>query len=110
VPCGNTSARVAIIHPIKSEKPLAVNSGAVSLPLGFNYNLFFIMSRYNSDPYFTTAKFNSTCPETGLPIKKGDKIAYFPRERKAYHENSKGGDQIREMQFNKCFEMADANW
>ncbi len=68
------------------------------------------MKRYNQDPYFTTAKFNSTCPETGLPIKKGDKIAYFPRERKAYHENSKGGDQIREMQFNKCFEMADANW
>jgi hypothetical protein len=36
-PFGSISERVAIIHPIKSEKPHAVNSGAVSLPLGFNF-------------------------------------------------------------------------
>jgi hypothetical protein len=34
--CGNTSALVATIHPIKSEKPLGVHLAARSLPLGFN--------------------------------------------------------------------------
>lgn len=37
---------------------------------------------------FITAKFNSTCPATGLPIKKGDRIYYDRTFRKAYHVNS----------------------
>jgi hypothetical protein len=36
-PFGITSARGAIIHPIKSEKPLGVNLAALSLPLGFDF-------------------------------------------------------------------------
>ncbi|MFA7209663.1 MAG: hypothetical protein WC120_05315 [Parcubacteria group bacterium] len=63
-----------------------------------------------NDPYFCKARFAGTCPETGKPIRKGDEIAYFPRDRKAYHADSKAADQVREMMFNKCYGMDDANW
>lgn len=63
-----------------------------------------------NDPYFTTARFNSTCPETGRIISKGDRIAYYPRERKAYHESSKAAEQIRALEFAAGAGMADANW
>ena len=62
------------------------------------------------DPYFTTAKFPSTCPETGKPIKKGDPIAYFPRERKAFHNDSRSADQVRDLNFSRSFGMADQDW
>ena len=62
------------------------------------------------DPYFTSARFSSVCPETGKPIKKGDRIAYFPATRKAYHESSKAAEQVRGMQFAESWGMADANY
>jgi len=62
-----------------------------------------------NDPYFTQARFNSRCPETGLPLKKGDEIAYFPRLRKAFHSSSKSADQVRAMNFAQAFNMLDAN-
>jgi len=34
----------------------------------------------NRDPYWTTAKFNST-DANGRPIKKGDRIFYYPASR-----------------------------
>lgn len=63
-----------------------------------------------NDPYFTSARFNSVCPETGKEIKKGDRIAYYPRDRKAFHESSKSADNIRNLEFNSSYGMADANW
>ena len=62
------------------------------------------------DAYFTKARFDSICPETGKKIKKGDTIAYFPYAKKAYHENSKNADIVRNNQFNKVFCMGDAHW
>ena len=34
--------------------------------------------------YFTTAKFNSRCTETGTRISKGDKILYDRENKKVY--------------------------
>jgi hypothetical protein len=62
------------------------------------------------EPYFTRARFNSTCPETGLVIAIGQRIAYFPAVRKAYHENSTHADQLRALEFSRAFNMADANY
>jgi hypothetical protein len=61
-------------------------------------------------PYFTTARFPSTCPETGKPINTGDRIAYFPAIKKAYHETSPAADQVRGLEFSLAFNMADANY
>ena len=62
----------------------------------------------NLDPYLTTARFDSKCPETGKDIKKGDRIAYFPATRTAYSEDSKAAEQIRAMQFSAAYGMADS--
>jgi hypothetical protein len=61
-------------------------------------------------PYFTNARFNSTCSETGLVIAIGQRIAYFPATRKAYHENSKHADELRALEFSRAFNMADSNY
>jgi hypothetical protein len=66
------------------------------------------MKNYN--PYFTKARFDSVCPETGKEIKKGDEIAYYPRTKKAYHTASKAAADIRAMQFSEAFNLTDANW
>jgi hypothetical protein len=68
------------------------------------------MRRRNTDPYFTRARFNSTCPETGHAIKKDDEIAYYPADRKAYHHSSKSADNVRALQFSAACSLADANW
>jgi hypothetical protein len=39
----------------------------------------------NVDPYWTTAKFGSDCA-CGARIRKGDKIFYYPKQRKAVCE------------------------
>jgi hypothetical protein len=61
-------------------------------------------------PYFTTARFNSVCPETGKAIGIGDRIAYFPATRKAYHEHSASADRVRALEFSAAYGMADANY
>ena len=61
-------------------------------------------------PRFMTARFDSTCPETGKAIKKGDRIAYFPASKQAFHESSKSGEQVRAMEFSATHGMADANY
>lgn len=70
------------------------------------------MSRYSQHrpPCFITARFASTCPETGKQISKGDTVAYYPTQRKAYHETSTAADQLRGMQFAQAWNMADANY
>jgi len=62
------------------------------------------------EPRFIEAKFASTCPETGLAIKKGDTVAYYPKERKAYHASSKAAEVVRAADFAKAWKMGDADW
>lgn len=71
--------------------------------MGFKRNI-------NARPYFTTARFPSTCPETGKGIKKGDEIAYYPSSKKAYHSDSQSADCLRGVEFSQAHAMADANY
>lgn len=66
--------------------------------------------RYRKTPYFTSARFNSVCPETGKAIGIGDQIAYFPDTRKAYHDQSEHASIVRGLEFSAAFNMADANY
>lgn len=67
-------------------------------------------SKPSSPPYFTTAKFDSVCPETKQPIKRGQTIAYFPALKQAFHTDSEHAQQVRGLEFNAAFNMPDANW
>lgn len=62
------------------------------------------------DPYMTVARYDSICPETGRTIRKGDPIAYYPRDKMAYHKTSQSADDVRAMEFAKAFNMMDANY
>lgn len=62
------------------------------------------------DPYFTTARFASKCPETGKDIKKGDEIAYYPRDKRAFHTESKAAQNVRALQATQAQGLADADW
>lgn len=64
----------------------------------------------NKTPYFTSAKFKGVCSETGKEIKVGDRIAYYPQTKKAYHDSSKQADELRGLEFNQSHQMGDANW
>jgi hypothetical protein len=64
----------------------------------------------NKAPYFTTARFDSKCAETGKDIKKGDPIAYYPASQKAYCDDSKTAADLRGQQFAAAHNMADANY
>ena len=39
---------------------------------------------YSGDPYWMNAKFAGTCAKTGEAFKKGERVFYYPRERKCY--------------------------
>lgn len=41
-------------------------------------------SSYRGDPYWLTARFDSTCRQCGRPIHKGDELFYFPRTKTPY--------------------------
>lgn len=43
------------------------------------------------------AKFASTCPQTGKPIKPGDWVIYDPTQKKAFHLESDRGADYRRM-------------
>jgi hypothetical protein len=64
----------------------------------------------NLDPYFTKARFDSVCPETGKQIRKGDEIAYYPQSLDAFHTSSKAAEDLRGMKASQAFGLADANW
>jgi hypothetical protein len=66
--------------------------------------------RRNSSPYFTTARFPSTCPETGKQIHKGDPIAYYPQSRQAFHADSKNAENVRALEFSRAWNMADSDY
>lgn len=57
------------------------------------------MSRYNNDPREMTARFASTCRESGKPIKKGDPIIYWPIGKSVYLI---GSAPAAEADFRKC--------
>lgn len=61
-------------------------------------------------PYWTTAKFDSVCPETSKAIKKGDMIAYFPACKKAFHAESPSAGRLRVSNFNQAWAMPDADY
>jgi len=62
------------------------------------------------NPSFIIAKFNGICPQTGLQIKKGDTIVYFPKEKKAYHATSKNAEIVRGFCFSKTWGMIDKDY
>lgn len=64
----------------------------------------------NQAPYFTTARFVSTCAETGRKIAKGEAIAYYPATRSVYCAESKQAAELRGLQFSSAFGLADAEW
>ena len=56
------------------------------------------MPRYPRDPYWLTAKFNSTCPKCKETIKKGQQAFYYPSTRECYcQKDSCGGNASREF-------------
>ncbi len=65
--------------------------------------------RYNP-PRFIIARYDSTCPQTGKKIARGDECAWYPSARVAYHVTSKAADELRAMDFAATWGMADANY
>lgn len=64
----------------------------------------------NRSPYFTYARFNGTCAETGQPIRKGEKVAYYPATGKVFANNSRQADELRGLEFAASNGMADAGY
>lgn len=50
---------------------------------------------YAQDPCFITAKYDGVCAETGKPIKKGERCAYYPKGNKIYHVDSNQAGELR---------------
>lgn len=65
--------------------------------------------RYNP-PRFIIARFDSTCPQTGKKIRRGDECAWYPSARVAYHMDSKAASELRGQDFAAAWGMADANY
>lgn len=68
------------------------------------------MPRYQNDPRWIKARFESECSETGNTIKKGDTCLYFPRERKAVHPSSPSAESWKSQEFADTAGLADAGW
>lgn len=64
----------------------------------------------NAPRRWISAKFESTCPETGKTIRRGDQCLYDPNTRSAYHESSQTATDQRGADFASAYNMADANW
>ena len=62
------------------------------------------------EPRQITARFDSICPETGKKIEKGDACIYYPREKQAYHTDSRTAEQFRSQKFADNAGLLDANW
>lgn len=57
-----------------------------------------------------SAKYTSTCPETGKTIRPGEQCLYDPNTRSTYHESSQQATDQRGTDFASAFNMPDANW
>ncbi len=66
--------------------------------------------RQPDSPRFIAARFDSTCAETGRPIRKGETILYRPDTRRAYCDESREAADARSQAFARSAGMADANW
>lgn len=64
----------------------------------------------NKDPYYTNAKFDSVCHETGKAIKKGERCLYYPIGRAVYHLESNQARLWADQQQADNFGLLDANW
>lgn len=62
------------------------------------------MARFMQGPREIVAKFDSVCPETGKPIRRGETCLFFPRERKAYHLESKQAAEWHAAAFDMAYE------
>lgn len=51
-----------------------------------------VTKSYTGDPYWTTARFKSTCKKCGGDIVKGERIFYYPRTKTVYCEDAACGD------------------
>ena len=68
------------------------------------------MPRYVNDPRFIKAKYESVCPETGKPIRRGDECLYVPRDRKTYHVDSKTAANWSSQANADAMCLGDAGW
>ena len=62
------------------------------------------MARFMQGPREIAAKYDSVCPETGKQIRRGDLCVYFPREKKAYHPDSKTACDWKAAAFDMAWE------
>lgn len=53
----------------------------------------------SADPREIEARFESTCAESGRPIKRGERCIYYPSSRKVYGLESRQADEFRAWQF-----------
>jgi hypothetical protein len=72
-----------------------------------NYNR---RSSRGAEPRWITARFESTCPETGKTICAGETCLYYPDTRKTYHDSSETARNRRGLEFATANAMPDANW
>ena len=54
--------------------------------------------RYKQDPRIITARFNSTCHETGKAIEKGQDGVYYPYNKSVFHMDSKQASEFKSWQ------------
>lgn len=45
-----------------------------------------------------------------MPIKKGDRIAYYPATKQVFSEQSNQADELRSQEFSRSWSMADADY
>jgi hypothetical protein len=55
-------------------------------------------ARYKQDPRIITARFNSTCHETGKAIEKGQDCVYYPYNKSVFHMDSKQASEFKSWQ------------
>ena len=55
-------------------------------------------ARYKQDPRIITARFDSTCQETGKAIKKGQDCVYYPYNKSIFHMDSKQASEFKSWQ------------
>ena len=60
--------------------------------------------------YFTKARYDGKCAETGAPIKKGDRIAYYPATTQVFSEQSEQAAALRGQEFARAWNIADAGY
>jgi len=55
------------------------------------------MAQYKNDPRVITARFDSTCKETGKTIKKGEECLYYPIGKSVFSLESDQHKEYKEI-------------